>query len=143
MFFVSTGSIAIWVIIALIVLVIFVAYITAKIFKRIVSMLLTTLTIVVGGFGAYKLLNNKTKTPPTITATQQLPADIEFTVYANDNYSEVVIELNLIDKNDTVFKSTTLTGHNYIKDHTYSLKYSLSLSESLVTEYYNYKLLSY
>jgi len=141
------------VIACLLALIIFVCYITAKKCKAIVCLLATMGTIIVGGFGTFyianKIINPNfsligiTKAKPTITSHESLPNYIEFTIYANDNYSKVVIELNLADENQSTFKTTTLTGTNYVKDHEYSLKYSLSISEMLTTRYYNYELLSY
>lgn len=146
MFLLNATATTIIVVSVLVCLIALLLHITKK--KRYLCLITVIFSPFVAMTIAYLLLSpdssiSLVKKAPTITVKESLPNYIEFTIHANDNYSKVVIELNLADENKTTFKTTTLTGSNYVKGHEYTLEYSLSMSEMLTTSYYNYELLSY
>lgn len=83
------------------------------------------------------------KKAPTITAEKKLEnlldVSILFTIYANDNYDQVIIKIKLYSSEKVEFKSYTLTGTNYRKGESYQLSQKFLTTDLIDGYYYNWK----
>ena len=88
-----------------------------------------------------------TKTPPDISFREAQDLSefktISILIDANDNYKEVVVELVVYDKNNTVIVQKNLIQTNLYKGKTYELSYTLTWSEAMKADTYSCRILSY
>lgn len=115
---------------------------------------LLVLGLIIGaGFGIKAVLDSQTDNQagiipvivlerPEVDAEQTLTG-IKIYVYAKDNYSEVIVRLKLLNKNDQTVTSKDFTGTNYRKGETYTHSYTFTLEEHFTVSKYNVSIISY
>lgn len=78
------------------------------------------------------------KAAPTLTSEDSMTG-IKIYVKANDDYEEVNVIVEIADKNGNIIESETLTGYNYKKGNTYTLKMDYSFENILAYSKYTYR----
>lgn len=107
------------------------------------------------GFGIYQIgniISSETNTPnPVVQVTKKAPdlsleqtlTSVIINVYANDNYSLVEVQLEILDANLNILGDYTLQGTNYRKGNTYSLEKKLSFNQLLNASKIQYRCSNY